>query len=75
MANLTTIVILFHIGDFPIRSYGLVITIAVLLAMGVAYFLARGTIYQKHVPNVVVYVLIGAMAGAIFWKVFFFQWG
>jgi len=66
-------VILFHIGDYSVRSYGLVIALAVLLAMGVAYFLARGTTYQKHVPNVIVYVLIGAIAGARFWEVFFFQ--
>lgn len=68
-------VILFYIGDFPIRSYGLVVALAVLLAAGIAYYLARGTLYQRHIPNVITYVLVGAIVGARFWHVFFFQWG
>lgn len=67
-------VILFYIGEYPVRTYGLVVAIAVLLATGVAYFLAKGTVYQKHVPNVIVYVLLGAIVGARFWEVYFFQW-
>lgn len=67
-------VILFTIGDFPIRSYGIIVALAILLAMGVAYFLARGTQYQKHVPNVITYAVVGALVGARFWHVFLFQW-
>ncbi|MCK8486732.1 prolipoprotein diacylglyceryl transferase [Paenibacillus sp. MBLB2552] len=47
--------------------------LAVLLAVGVAYFLARGTQYQKHIYNLVFYVLIGAILGARIWHVFFFN--
>jgi len=32
---------LFHIGDFPIRMYGLVLCMSIFLATGVAYFLAN----------------------------------
>ena len=32
---------LFFIGDFPIRAYGLVLSLSIILATGVAYFLAK----------------------------------
>jgi phosphatidylglycerol:prolipoprotein diacylglycerol transferase len=67
--------ILFHIGDFPIRSYGVVIALAILLAMGVAYNLAKGTMYQKHLTDIVFYIVIGGIIGARFWEVFFFEFG
>ena len=34
---------LFHIGDFPIRMYGLVLCMSIFLATGVAYFMAAGS--------------------------------
>lgn len=68
-------VILFHIGDFPIRSYGVMIAVAILLAMGVAYYLAKGTIYQKHLTDIIFYMIIGGIIGARFWEVFFFEFG
>jgi prolipoprotein diacylglyceryltransferase len=43
--------------------------------MGAAYFLAKGTTYQKHIPGAVMYAIIGALIGARIWHVFFFQWG
>jgi phosphatidylglycerol:prolipoprotein diacylglycerol transferase len=67
-------VILFEIGNFPIRSYGLIVALAVLLATGVAYYLAKNTKYQKHILDMMVYVIIGSIIGARFWHVFFFQW-
>lgn len=67
-------VILFSIGDFQVRSYGLVVALAIMLAMGVAYYLAKGTTYRKHIPNMMFYVLIGAILVARIWHVFFFQW-
>lgn len=68
-------VVLFHIGDFPVRSYGLVVVLAVLLAMGVALFLAKGTQYRDRIPNLMLYVMAGAIVMARVWHVFFFQWG
>lgn len=39
---------LFFVGDFPIRAYGLILSLSIILATGVAYFLinkmADGTI-------------------------------
>jgi phosphatidylglycerol:prolipoprotein diacylglycerol transferase len=68
-------VILFHIGDFPVRSYGLIVGIAILMGLGVAYYLAKGTKYRSHVMDMAVYVILGAILGARLWGVFFFQWG
>ncbi|MRN54673.1 prolipoprotein diacylglyceryl transferase [Paenibacillus monticola] len=67
-------VILFEIGGFSLRSYGVIVALAIVIAFGVAYYLARGTQYQKHLPNLVVYLLLGAILGARIWHVFFFQW-
>jgi phosphatidylglycerol---prolipoprotein diacylglyceryl transferase len=67
-------VILFHIGDFPVRSYGLVVAIAILLAIGVAHFLAKGTEYRKHILDMSFYLIVAAIIGARFWEVFFFEW-
>lgn len=68
-------VILFEVGGLSIRSYGVIVGLAVLLAIGVAYYLARGTNYQKHILNLVFYVIFSAIIGARIWHVFFFQWG
>lgn len=68
-------VILFTVGDFSVRSYGVVIALAIFLAMGVALFFTRGTSYQRHIPNMIVYVVISAILTARIWHVFFFQWG
>ena len=67
-------VILFEIGNFPIRSYGLIFVLAIMLGMGVAYYLARGSKYQKHIVDMTTFVIIGSIIGARFWHVFFFQW-
>ena len=32
---------LFFVGDFPIRAYGLILSLSIILATGVAYFLAK----------------------------------
>lgn len=67
--------ILFYIGDYPVRSYGVVVALAIILAIGVAYYLVKGTKYRRHVLDMSIYVIIGAIIGARFWHVFFFQWG
>ncbi|WP_410512420.1 prolipoprotein diacylglyceryl transferase [Paenibacillus sp. BR2-3] len=65
---------LFEIGGYTLRSYGVIVALAVLLGMGVALYLARGTSFHKHIPNMTLYVLVGAIIGARIWHVFFFQW-
>lgn len=67
-------VTLFEIGRFSLNSYGVIVVLAIFLAFGVAYYLARGTQYQKHLPNLIVYLVFGAIIGARIWHVFFFQW-
>ncbi|MED4041066.1 prolipoprotein diacylglyceryl transferase [Niallia taxi] len=68
-------VILFEIGNFPVRSYGVIVVLAILLGMGVTYYLSKGTKYQKHVVDITLYSIIGAIVGARIWHMFFFQWG
>ncbi|MCF6095170.1 prolipoprotein diacylglyceryl transferase [Microaerobacter geothermalis] len=68
--------VLLTIGDFELRSYGVIVAIAILLGVGVAHFMARqyGK-FENHVLDMTVYVVIGAIIGARLWEVFFFQWG
>lgn len=67
-------VVLFTVGGYSVRSYGLVVALAVLLAMGLALYLSNGTPYRKHIQSLVMYVIIGAILFARVWHVFFFQW-
>jgi len=67
-------VFLFSIGDFHLRSYGVIVALAIILAVGVAYFLAKETKYKEHVLDISMYSIIGAIIGARIWHVFFFQW-
>lgn len=68
--------ILFSLGGFSLRSYGVIVALAVLLGLGVAYSLAANEKeYRNHLVNVVLYGVIGGVIGARFWEVFFFQWG
>jgi phosphatidylglycerol:prolipoprotein diacylglycerol transferase len=64
---------LFHIGNFPVRSYGLIIAIAIILTLYVPYYLASGTIYRKHIFPLLTYLIVGGIAGARLWEVLFFQ--
>ncbi|WP_372631583.1 prolipoprotein diacylglyceryl transferase [Cohnella sp.] len=68
-------VVLFAIGDFQVHSYGVVVALAVLLAWGMALYLAEGTSYREHIPNMAFYLIVGALVFARVWHVFFFQWG
>ena len=68
---------LFFIGDFPIRAYGLVISLSIILATGVAYFLAKadGRGYEKYIVDLGIYCGAAGLLGARLWDVFFFDWG
>lgn len=68
-------VILFHIGDYPVRSYGLVVALSIIIAIGVGHYLAKESKYREHVSNMALYVVLGAIVGARLWEVLFFQWG
>lgn len=66
---------LFFIGDFPIRAYGLVLSLSIILATGVAYFLAKQDgRWHNHIVDMGIYCGISGIVGARLWDVFFFDW-
>lgn len=67
---------LFYLGNFPIRTYGLVLSLSIILATGVGYFFAKqdGRGYEKHIIDMGIYCGIAGLLGARLWDVFFFDW-
>ncbi|MBQ9365111.1 MAG: prolipoprotein diacylglyceryl transferase [Schwartzia sp.] len=66
---------LFFIGDFPIRAYGLVLSLSIVLATGVAYFLAKSDgRWHEHVIDMGIYCGLAGILGSRLWDVFFFDW-
>ena len=66
---------LFFIGEFPIRSYGLVLSLSIILATGVGYFLAKQDgRYHEHIVDMGIYCGVAGLFGARLWDVFFFDW-
>lgn len=66
---------LFFIGDFPIRAYGLILSLSIILATGVAYFLAKQDgRWHNHIIDIGIYSGIAGVVGARLWDVFFFDW-
>ncbi len=67
--------ILFSIGDFSLRTYGVIVAVAILLGLGVSYFLANSEKqYREHLVNMLIYAVIGAILGARLWQVLFYEW-
>lgn len=67
--------ILFTIGGFPIRFYGLITILAIALATGVAYFLAKQDgRWHQHVIDIGIYAGTAGILGGRLWDVFFFDW-
>ena len=67
---------LFFIGDFPVRAYGLILSLSIVLATGTAYFLAKadGRGYEKYIVDLGIYCGIAGLFGARLFDVFFFDW-
>ena len=66
---------LFYIGDFPIRAYGLVLSLSIVLATGVAYFLAKQDgRWHTHITDMGIYCGLAGILGSRLWDVFFFDW-
>jgi phosphatidylglycerol:prolipoprotein diacylglycerol transferase len=66
---------LFFIGDFPIRAYGLILSLSIILATGTAYFLAKQDgRWHDHIPDMGIYCGLAGIVGARLWDVFFFDW-
>jgi len=67
---------LFFIGDFPIRAYGLILSLSIILATGTAYFLAKQDgRWHQHVVDIGIYGGLAGIVGGRLWDVFFFDWG
>lgn len=66
---------LFFVGDFPIRAYGLILSLSIILATGVGYFLAKQDgRWHNHIVDIGIYSGIAGIVGARLWDVFFFDW-
>lgn len=65
---------LFTIFGYTVQTHAVISLIAIILAMGVAYSLTRGTNYQGHIADFIIWGVIGAIIGARVWHVFIFQW-
>lgn len=67
--------ILFTIGKFPIRMYGVITLLAIFLATGVAYFLAKQDgRWHRHVLDIGIYGGAAGILGGRLWNVFIFDW-
>jgi len=67
--------VLFSIGGFSIRSYGVVVVLAIMISSGVAYHLASWEKeYRQHFLDLMIYAVIGAIIGARLWQTFFYEW-
>jgi phosphatidylglycerol:prolipoprotein diacylglycerol transferase len=67
---------LFFIGSFPVRSYGLIVSLSILLGAGTAYFLAKQDgRWHEHIPDLGLYCGLAGLVGGRLWDVFFFDWG
>ena len=67
---------LFFVGDFPIRAYGVVLSLSIILATGVGYFFAKvdGRSYEKYLVDIGLIGGFFGLLGARLWDVFFFDW-
>lgn len=67
---------LFFIGDFPVRAYGLLLSLGIITAGCVAYFLMKrdGRGWHEHIVDFCIYTGIAGLVGSRLWDVFFFDW-
>lgn len=67
---------LFFIGGFPIRAYGLLLSLGIICAGCVGYFLMKqdGRGWHEHMVDFCIYTGIAGLIGARLWDVFFFDW-
>lgn len=67
--------VLFTIFGLPIRTYGIITILAIALATGVAYFLAKQDgRWHQHVIDIGIYGGAAGIVGGRLWDVFFFDW-
>ncbi|BCJ88366.1 prolipoprotein diacylglyceryl transferase [Effusibacillus dendaii] len=67
-------VILFEFWGIPIRSYGLVVAVAVLMGIGVTlHFAKQANKQSEQILNLSLIAVLGGLVGARLWEVLFFQ--
>ncbi|MFC4769585.1 prolipoprotein diacylglyceryl transferase [Effusibacillus consociatus] len=67
-------VILFELWGYPIRSYGLVVALAILIGIGVVlYFAKQEGKDRERVLNLCIWAVVGGLVGARVWEVLFFN--
>jgi len=75
MINISPNSILFEIGQFKIHWYGLIIVLAILVAITVINKLAKEKKYNiEKLENLYFYVIIFGLIGARVYEVLFFNW-
>ena len=67
---------LFHLGQFPVRMYGIMLCLAIFFATGVGYFLTKkdGRGWEKYLVDIGIYGGFAGIIGARLWDVLFFDW-
>jgi len=68
----------FYIGDYPIRAYGTIFSLAFILGIGVSLYLAKAegkSQYMEPILDLAPILMLGGLVGARIWQVFFFEWG
>lgn len=64
--------ILFHIGNFPIRSWGIMVLLGIMAGLWVSMKLAkREGIDPEKIVDFIIYAVIGGVLGARIWEVIF----
>ena len=68
--------ILFDLGPFQVRYYGLLFAAGFMISFYiVSYFYKRAGLAVEEVDKLTIYTIIGAVLGARFGHVFFYEWG
>lgn len=64
--------ILFYVGDFPVRSFGVMLSLGILAGLLVSYYVAKTQQrYQEEVLDLAFYAILGGLLGARLWEVMF----
>lgn len=68
---------LFFIGNFPIRAYGVIFSLAFLFGIGVTLYIVKAENKPEYINlmlDLAPLLLLGGLLGARIWQVFFFDW-
>ncbi|GAB6182039.1 prolipoprotein diacylglyceryl transferase [Desulfotomaculum defluvii] len=64
--------ILFYIGDFPLRSFGVMLSLGIMAGLIVSLMVAKGQRrYYEEVMDLAFYAILGGLVGARVWEVMF----